>query len=150
MKWQLNSPWPPLEGRHDEEREHGLGDVVVVEGVPVPDPLLHDRVVEVAVLVDDELALALGLRHLARVRAHEELALEELHADDGEHELQEQRHQDDVADGLHGHDHALHHVLEALGAVDGAERAEDAEDTQDLDHGDGTGAARSPELVWCV
>ena len=67
---------PALEGAHDEEREHGLGHVVVVEGVALPDALLHDGVVEVAVLVHHELALALVLCHLGLVRAHEEFTLE--------------------------------------------------------------------------
>ncbi len=43
---------PALEGGDDEEGEHGLGHVVVVEVVPLPLALLHDRVVEVVVLVD--------------------------------------------------------------------------------------------------
>ena len=47
-----------------------------------------------------------------------EPALEELDADDGEHEEEEDGDEQDVADVLHRHDHALHHVLQALGAVD--------------------------------
>jgi len=62
-----------------------------VEVVPLPGPLLHDGVVEVAVLVDDELSLAGLLCHLGLVRTHEELPLEQLHTDDGKHELQKQR-----------------------------------------------------------
>ena len=46
--------------------------------------------------------------------------LEELDPDDGEHEEQEDGDQDDVADGLHSHDDALHHVLQPLGSVDGS------------------------------
>ena len=44
--------------------------------------------------------------------------LEELDPDDGEHEEQEDGDQDDVSDGLHSHDDALHHVLQPLGSVD--------------------------------
>ena len=94
-----------------------------MEGVPLPHPLFHDRVVEVAVLVNDELALARVLRHLGDVGAHEELALEQLHPDDREHEHEEQRHEHDVADGLDGDDDALDDVLEAFGTIDGTERA---------------------------
>ena len=46
--------------------------------------------------------------------------LEELDPDDGEHEEQEDGDQDDVSDGLHSHDDALHHVLQPLGSVDGS------------------------------
>ncbi len=67
--------------------------------------------------------------------------LEELDADDGEHELEEERDEHDVADGLDGDDDALHHVLEALGPVDGAQGAQHAQHAEDLHHGDGAGAA---------
>ena len=46
--------------------------------------------------------------------------LEELDPDDGEHEEEEDGDQDDVSDGLHSHDDALHHVLQPLGSVDGS------------------------------
>ena len=78
-----------------------------MKGVPFPDALLHDGIVQVAVLVDDELAVALVLSHLGGVGAAEELALEELDADDGEHELQQQGDEHDVADGLDCDDHTL-------------------------------------------
>ena len=68
--------------------------------------------------------------------------LEELHSDDGEHELQEQRDEHDVPDGLDGDDDALHDVLEALGAVDGAQGAEHAQHTEDLDHRYRAGAGK--------
>ncbi len=79
------------------------------------------------------------------VVAGEELPLEELHSDDGEHELQEEGDEDDVADGLDGDDDALHHVLEALGTVDGPQRAEHPQHTEDLDHADGARAGRREE-----
>ena len=41
---------------------------------------------------------------------------------DGEHENQEQRDQNDVADGFHGNDDALDDMLEAFGPVNGTER----------------------------
>lgn len=44
--------------------------------------------------------------------------LEELHADAGEHKLQQRGDDDDVADGADGHKHALNHVLEG-GREDG-------------------------------
>lgn len=37
--------------------------------------------------------------------------LEQLHSDDGEHELEQAGDEHDVADGLHRHDDALHDVL---------------------------------------
>lgn len=38
--------------------------------------------------------------------------LEELHANAGEHELQECGHNHDIPDGPDGHEHTLHHVLQ--------------------------------------
>ena len=55
--------------------------------------------------------------HVA-VTAHPEASLEQLDADDGEHEEEEDGDEQDVADVLHRHDHALHHVLQPLSAVD--------------------------------
>ena len=52
--------------------------------------------------------------------ARDKSNLEELDPDDGEHEEEEDGDQDDVSDGLHSHDDALHHVLQALGTVDGS------------------------------
>ena len=132
---------PTFKRRHDEQGQHGLGHVVVVEGVPFPNALLDDRVAQVAVLVDDELTLALILGRLGLVRAHEEFALKQLDADDGEHELEQQRDEDDVADSLDGHDDALHDVFKAFGSVNGSQRTQHPQHTKDLDHGYGTGTA---------
>ena len=41
---------------------------------------------------------------------------------EGEHENQEQRDQEDVADGFHGNDDALDDMFEAFGPVNGTER----------------------------
>ncbi len=68
-----------------------------------------------------------------------------LHPDDGEHELEQQRDQHDVADGLDRHDDALHHVLETLGPVDGSEGSEHAQHTENLHHADGPGTAEGGE-----
>ena len=46
---RMRVPGPALEGGDDEEGEHGLEHVVVVERVPVPLPLLYDRFVDVRV-----------------------------------------------------------------------------------------------------
>ena len=54
---------------------------------------------------------AIELGQFGPVVAHEELALEQLHADDGEHELEQTRDQHNVPDGFDGDDHALDHVL---------------------------------------
>lgn len=83
------------------------------------------------------MTLAEVLRDLGPVVAHPELALEQLDANDGEHELQEQGDENDVSDGLDGHNDALHHVLEAFGSVDGTQRTEDTKNTKNLHHRDG-------------
>ena len=115
-------PRPPLECGHDEEGEHGPDDVVVVELVPGPVSLLHHRLTpDDSVLVDEVLALASLLLQLGPVRAHPELPLEELDPNDGEDEEEEDGDEDNVVDGLHSHDDALDHVLEALGSVDSSE-----------------------------
>ena len=77
LRWWF-IPGPALKGGDNEEGEHCLGHVIVVERVPLPDPLLDDGIIEIAVLVDDELAVALLLSHLGGVRTPEELSLEEL------------------------------------------------------------------------
>ena len=115
-------PRPSFKSGDNEEREHRFGHIIIVEGVPFPDPLLHDGVAEVPILVADELALASVFSHLGPVRAHEELALEQLDADDGEHELEQQGDEDNVADGLDGNDHTLDDMFETLGTIDGTER----------------------------
>ena len=53
---ELSLPRPALKRGHDKEGEHRLCHVVVVEGVPLPRAVLHDRIVQVAVLVNHELA----------------------------------------------------------------------------------------------
>ena len=47
-----------------------------------------------------------------------EASLEQLDPDDGKHEEEEDGDEEDVADVLHSHDDALHHVLQTLGSVD--------------------------------
>ena len=54
----------------------------------------------------------------ASVAAHPEASLEQLDANDGKHEEEEDGDEEDVADVLHSHDHALHHVLQTLRSVD--------------------------------
>ena len=112
-------PRPALESGHYEECEHGPDDVVVVELVPGPVSLLHHGLTsDDSILVDEVLALAGLLLQLGPVRAHPELPLEELDPDDGEDEEEEDGDEDNVVDGLHSHDDALDHVLQALGSVD--------------------------------
>ena len=72
------APGPALERADDEQREDALEDVVEVERVALPHPLLHHGVIDVVVRVHDVVALALLLHHLAAVGAHEELPLEHL------------------------------------------------------------------------
>ncbi len=134
----LSLPWPTLKGGYHEQGQHGFGNVVVVEGVSLPHSLLDDGIVEISVLVDDKLTLTGLLSHLGRVRAHEELPLEELDADDAEHEDEQERDKHDVADGLDGDDHALDDMLEAFGTVDGSKGSEHTEDTKNLHHRNST------------
>ena len=61
----------------------------------------------------------LGNSHLhASITAHPEAPLEQLDANDGKHEEEEDGDEEDVADVLHSHNDALHHVLQTLGSVD--------------------------------
>ena len=113
-----------------------MENVVVVELAALPEPLLHDGLVDVPVLVGDELALARVVVVHAQVRADEELPLEQLHADDSEHEDEEHGDGHDVADGLDGDDHALDHLLEAGRPVDGAERTQHPQHTENLQEAD--------------
>ena len=71
-----------------------------MERISLPDPLLDDGVVEIAIFVDNKIALAGVLGHLGQVRAHEELALEQLDPDDTEHEDEEDGDGHDVTDTL--------------------------------------------------
>ena len=60
-------------------------------------------------------------------RLHELQDLDHLNTNDGEHELEQKRDEDDVADGLDGHDDALDHVFQTLGTIDGTEGPQDTE-----------------------
>jgi hypothetical protein len=44
-------PWPALECGDHEESKHGFQHIVVMERVPVPLPLLYDRLVDVRIPV---------------------------------------------------------------------------------------------------
>ena len=77
-----------------------MHDIVVVELAPLPDPLLHDGLVDVAVLVGDKLSLTRLVVVHGQVCAHEELALEQLDPDDTEHEDEEDGDGHDVTDTL--------------------------------------------------
>ena len=112
-------PWPPFKGCHHEECKHGPDDIVVVELVPGPVSVLDHRLSpDDPLLVDEVLPLTCGLLQHHPVGAHPELALEELDPDDSKYEEEEDGDEDYVVDGLHSHDDALDHVLEALGSVD--------------------------------
>ena len=85
-------------------------------------PFFNNRVVEVAIFVDNELSLASVFSHFWLVWAHKKLAFEQLHSNDRKHENQEQRNQDDVANGFDGNYDTLNDMLETFGSVDGTER----------------------------
>ena len=70
-----NIPWPAFKGGDDEQREHTLDDVVIVEVVSDPFSILDSRLVDIILDEGDELSLALRLGHLGRVVAGEEFAL---------------------------------------------------------------------------
>ena len=80
---------------------------------------LHDRVVEIAIFVNNELALASILSHLGRVGAHEKLALEQLDANDRKHENQQQSDQQNVVNRFDRHYDTLDDMFEAFGSIDG-------------------------------
>ena len=107
-----------------------------MELTPLPDPLLHQGLVDVPVLVGDELALASFIVVHAQVGADEELPLEQLDTNDPEHEDEEHCDRHNVADGLDRHDHTLHHLLKAGGSVDSAKRTEHSENTKNLQETD--------------
>ena len=54
----------------------------------------------------------------APVTTHPEASLEQLDANDGKHEEEEDGDEEDVADVLHSHNDTLHHVLQTLCSVD--------------------------------
>ena len=95
-----------------------------MESVSLPNALLNDWIVEVAVFVDDEVALASFLSHLGLVSTHEELSFEQLDANYSKHELKKESDQDNVADGFYSDDDALNHMFQTLSSVDGSERTE--------------------------
>lgn len=113
-----------------------------MEGIPIPDSLFHDGIAEISVFVADELPLASVLSHLGPIRAHEELPLKQLDADDGKHKLEKECDEDDVADGFDGYDHTLNDMFETLGTIDGTERTQDAKNTKNFDHRNCTGAGK--------
>ncbi len=51
------------------------------------------------------------LRHFRLIRTAEKCPFENLHPDNGEHELQHVGDQENIADCFDGHNDALHHVL---------------------------------------
>ena len=71
--------------------------------------------------------------------------LEQLDADDGEEEDEEQSDNDNVADRLHRDDQTLDHLLQTLRPVDGPERPEHTEDTENLEEADAAPAEDGDE-----
>ena len=57
--------------------------------------------------VESVLTFAVSLHVFRAVSARVESAFEELNSNDSKHELQQESHQHDVADRLHGHNRAL-------------------------------------------
>ena len=70
---------------------------------------------------------------------------EQLHANDGKHELEQTRDEHNVADSLNGHDDALDDVLQSFGSVDGAQRSQHPQHSQDLDDRNGARTAKTIE-----
>ena len=94
--------------------------------------------------------------------------LEQLNADDGKHELQEEGNEHDVTDSFDGHDHALNDALQSkLGAlmnihrskwvpganleafctVNGSQRSQHTADSKDFDDGNGTRAEDNDIII---
>lgn len=67
-----------------------------------------------------------------------------LNTNDREHELKQQRDENDVADGLDGHYDTLDHMFQTLGTIDGTEGPQDTEDPKNLDDGDSTRTGKIP------
>ena len=109
---------PPFKGHGDKEGEHRLSHVVKVELVLRPDSLVHCEQTLRTIFWHQIFSVAVVLSLHAPVAAHPEASLEQLDTNDGEHEEEEDGDEEDVADVLHSHDDALHHVLQTLGSVD--------------------------------
>lgn len=134
-----HSHWPALASGDGEEREERPEDVVVVKVVLLPLPGLGCHVILVIVQkvtpekdrsqesgrrrrsnaaaradgASEEGLPAVLLQTFGLVGAVEELALEELHSDDGEDEHEEDVDDEDVEDVLQRVDHAVEHSLES-------------------------------------
>ena len=118
-----------------------MENIIVVEGTSLPESLLQDGFVDVSVSEGDVLSLAGLVVVHAEVGADEELPLEQLDPDDSEHEDEQDGDGHDVADTLHGDDHALNHLLQPRSSVDGSQGTENSEDTEDFEEAN-TGASK--------
>ena len=134
MLWRsVHLPRPTFEGGDDKESEHGVEDVVIVEGTPLPEPLLKDWLVDVAVSEWDVFPLAGLVVVHAQVGADEELPFEKLNPDDPKHKDEEDSDGHDVADTLDGDDHALNHLLQSWSSVDGSQWTQHSEYTENFE-----------------
>lgn len=73
---------------------------------------------------------------LAVVRAEEKLPVEQLHTDDGENELEQYVHDQNVDDILQRVDNAVEHRLQFRHTLDGFQRSQHAQHSQRLDGGE--------------
>ena len=133
-----NLPRPALEGGGNEQGEHSLHHVVVMEVSSDPFSFLLDRVVDVVIFVGEVIALAFVSRHLGEICASEEFSLEQLDSDNSEKELEEQCNHHNVADGFDGDNQTLDHLLQTFGSVDCSQGSQHTEDTKNLEETDST------------
>lgn len=102
----LQNRGPSFTSLHREKRQHGCHHIVVVEFAPHPYSPVH--VGRLAFVSEHEvLALAFLLHELGLVSAEPKAAVEQLHGDDGEDELKEHVHDQDVEYVLQGGYHAV-------------------------------------------
>ena len=129
----LHLPGPALKGGHNEEGEHRVENIIIVEGTSLPESLLQDWFVDVSVSECDVFSLTGLVVVHAEVGADEELPLEQLDSDDTEHEDEKDGDGHDVSDTLDGDDHTLNHLFESWSSVDGSQRAENSENTKNFE-----------------
>lgn len=79
--------------------------------------------------------LAIDRIMLAFVGAVEKLAVEQLHTDDGENELEQYVHDENIYNVFQRIDDAIEHRLQLRHPLDGLQRAQHAQHSQRLDRG---------------
>jgi len=105
---------------------------VVVEVIVLPATLAQHRLVEGIVFELDVLAFALCFCRLGDVAAGVQSALEELHANAGEHKDKQHSDKDDVLDCADCDEDALHDVLKSFRPVYCSQRTQDTQHSENF------------------